>query len=664
MEKLYVSTTGNDGSIGSHESPLASLEAAVERSRELGIKNIEIISGSYFGVSVTFTKKDSGLSITAEKGTVTLYGGFLITKWISDNGMLHTQIYENCKEHHWYKKCVFRVLEVNGRLRMRSRLPKTGMYRHLSEWKQQCLPACQGHWDPKPTAAQRTTLKYDRNDLGTWLDTDSAELLIYHEWSATLAGLIGMDDKKGILYLTNPTDMPPGAFADRNDKADKYIVYNVKEGMTDPGQWFFDNRNSELWYRPLPNEKLDDIHAVFAVNESVLIFENTHDININGIDIAVSNAPLMDPGYGARALPGAVRVDGCENIAFDNMCIRNTTAWGMVITRGSEHISVINCTFRDLGAGAVNFFGNEHGSDITINGCQLYDMGYIYPGAVGIYGNGISNTVSHCEIHDTPYCAINDVGGYSVVDNTLIWNIKEEMQDGGAIYLCFQNNVLLRNNVVFNDRTRMVQSMSYYFDELCTGCIAENNLSVNGIVPSQNHIANNCTSRNNIYIENGLMKIRYVDCSDLHYIGNVLIADEIIFYGPANSGYVIPDDLPDTIKEAIAQYAHSTGITVFLNNIVYSKKKPPVFKPQYGKGEPEIYMPGNNIYGDPGFKDIDNGVFTAETGSNAQKAGFPDLSFSDVGCTGRFYELFKRFWPLEPNYIYGWAPEKKHVENT
>jgi hypothetical protein len=103
---------------------------------------------------------------------------------------------------------------------------------------------------------------------------------------------------------------------------------------------------------------------------------------------------------------------------------------------------------------------------------------------------------------------------------------------------------------------------------------------------------------------------------------------------------------------------------VFVNNIVWSKNKPPVFKAQYSKGEPEIYKPENNIYGDPGFKDTENGDFTVAASSNAQKAGFPDLSFSDVGCTGRFYELFKRFWPLEPNYIYGWAPEKKHVENT
>ncbi|MDD3971679.1 MAG: right-handed parallel beta-helix repeat-containing protein [Clostridia bacterium] len=662
MKTIYVSVNGNDEFNGTKKSPLKTLNKAVLLSRETGIKDIFILPGEYFGVSISLCKKDNNLKISANKGTVILYGGFPLSKWESVDGYLVSDFWQASKDNGHFQKKPFRLLKINEKLAKRSRLPQTGVFKHLCEWNQDCLPACYGHWDPKPTITQSRSIKYSEKDIEKSLDTDSAELLIYHEWSATLAGIIAKDETKNMFYLTNSTDMPAGAFADRNEMADKYVVFNTKEGLHDINQWYADFNKGLVWYKGNIDET---INGVFPVFDNILSLSNAKNVIIDGLDIQMSNNDLINPGYGARHLSAAVDITSCENITIKNCNLSYVSAWGIGIKKCSSNILLQDCTFHDTGAGAVNFFENHDGENVTIERCQCFDIGKIYPGAVGIYGGGQKNLISHCEIHDAPYCAINEIGNYSVIEKNLIWNIKQQMQDGGAIYLIFENNIVLRDNVVLNNREDHVQAFSYYFDELCEDCIAKNNLSVNATVSSQNHIAYRCTNKNNIHIDNGLMKVRFVDCYDLKYYNNVFIADEILFYGPSKDRrYTLPDDLSDIVRKTVSKFQDATGITEISNNVIYSKLKPPAFRLQYSKEEPSVYMPKGNIYDDPGFNDIDNGDFSVTEDSNAYKAGYRGINFDDVGCTNRFHELFKKFWPLKPNYMYGWAEKKDQVDNT
>jgi len=662
MKTIYVSTNGNDNNDGTRDMPLKSLDYAIRLSRTTKNKEIFILPGEYYGVSLSLCKKDDGLRIKADKNTVILYGGFPLVNWHTENDLSVSDFWQASKDNGYYQKKPFRLVKVYGQIARRSRLPQKSSYKHLCEWNQACLPACYGHWDPKPTITQSHSIIYSENDIPKGLDTDSAELLIYHEWSATLAGVIAKDEEKNMFYLTNPTDMPPGAFADRNEMADKYVVFNTKEGLIENNQWYADFNKGVVYYKGAVNENLK---GIFPVYDNILTLSNAKDIVIDGLNIQLSNNTLMNPGYGARFLSAAVDLSACENVVIKNCKVSYVSAWAVSIGKCSNNISLIDCIFHDTGAGAVNFFTNYEGENIRIERCQLYNIGKIYPGAVGIYGGGQKNFISHCEIHDAPYCAINEIGSYSVIEKNLIWNIKQQMQDGGAIYLIFENNIVLRNNVVLNNREDYVQAFSYYFDELCEDCLAENNLSVNATVSSQNHIAYRCTNRNNIYIDNGLMKVRFVDCYDLKYFNNVLVADEILFYGPSmDKRYKLPDDLSDIVKKTVSKFQDATGITEITGNIIYSKQKPPVFRLQYSKEEPEIYMPKENIYDDPEFKDIDNADFSVTKNSNAYIAGYREISFDDAGCTGRFRELFKKFWPLKPNYMYGWAEKKDQVDNT
>ena len=263
-----------------------------------------------------------------------------------------SDFWEASKDNGHYQKKPFRILKINGKTARRSRLPQSGTFRHLCEWNHACLPACYGHWDPKPTITQSNSISYSVSDIPSSLDTSSAELLIYHEWSATLAGVIAKDESKNIFYLTNPTDMPPGAFADRNEMADKYVLFNTKEGLTDNNQWYADFNKGLVWYKGNKNER---VYGVFPVYDNILTLSNAKDIVIDGLDIQLSNNTLMNPGYGARNLSAAVDISSCENITIKNCNISYVSAWGIGIRKCSSNILLQDCVFHDIGAGAVNF---------------------------------------------------------------------------------------------------------------------------------------------------------------------------------------------------------------------------------------------------------------------------------------------------------------------
>ena len=47
-------------------------------------------------------------------------------------------------------------------------------------------------------------------------------------------------------------------------------VDNVREHLTSPGQWYFDNAKQEVLYYPLEGQEMDGIEAILAVEETLV----------------------------------------------------------------------------------------------------------------------------------------------------------------------------------------------------------------------------------------------------------------------------------------------------------------------------------------------------------------------------------------------------------
>ena len=233
---LFVSPLGNDAWSGRldrpngerTDGPLATIQTAVEQFRQEGAheqRSIVVQQGRYYlEQPIELKPDDHGLEIRgAENADVVIHGGRLIGNWQRDGDTFWSANLPEVQDGNWD----FRLLVVNDRLCPRARLPKEGIFTHLSVFDVPWMSTTGGGWQRKPTAQELTTMKYRPEDLGDWLDVKNAEVTVYHMWDESVVGIVRNDDLAGQTCLTfsKPCGHPPGAFG-----VQKYVVWNVREG--------------------------------------------------------------------------------------------------------------------------------------------------------------------------------------------------------------------------------------------------------------------------------------------------------------------------------------------------------------------------------------------------------------------------------------------------
>ncbi len=144
---------------------------AARKSKAEVPKIIIVRGGSYYEAEVVLESEDSGLTIEAYPGEKpVLYGGRPVKNWEKD-GKYYVAKLEGVKDRTWD----FRLLLVNNESRPRARLPKTGAFEHLNKtFRVRWMSGSGGGWEVQPT-----TMKYNRRDIGPWLDLRNAELTTY-----------------------------------------------------------------------------------------------------------------------------------------------------------------------------------------------------------------------------------------------------------------------------------------------------------------------------------------------------------------------------------------------------------------------------------------------------------------------------------------------------
>ncbi len=557
---IYVAVNGNDSNTGTKSKPVATVQKAIEISRTSAIKKIVINEGDYFDVSAEITEADSGLHISGDPGkTVKLMGGIVFGNWQQNGEWIEAQVPDSL-----WPELDFRILIVNDTLRDRARLPETGAFNHKSEWPHQ-WQSSQGGWSQKPTYDDLTTLFYDQGDIGPWLDVKNAELTVFHAWDDSYVGLAGIDTVNHSLRFSNQATHPAGAYASwAGEKTRQYIVWNIREGMKRPGQWYVDRTNRKIVYWPFGHEKTEQLKILVPTQNHIFeIKDNTDGITIENLQLSCAGAQIRNTGYATVNITGAVLAGKVKNLTLENLLIKNVAGWA-VKTIGSD-VKISDCELSYTGAGGLYMTGDR----ITVERCGVHDLGKLYFGAVGIFGGGNDNKISHCELYNIPYCAINGIGKHSVAEYNLIYNFKQTMVDGGAIYMYGGDSTIYRHNAVLAPKGNKTEGWTYYFDELSVNCIMDNNLALNTIVPVHHHMADKITMTNNIFIDEGRQKISYPLCSNLGFSGNIFVAEEILFSGP--TGEIGPSS-KESLNTVFQKYYDCNGIVSFEGNQLFAGK--------------------------------------------------------------------------------------------
>ncbi|MCC7491154.1 MAG: right-handed parallel beta-helix repeat-containing protein [Fimbriimonadaceae bacterium] len=499
--------------------PTESLAAAVVRARALGPgpRSLVLAPGRYFVEQpITLTAADSQLTIAAAPGaTVELIGGRRVADWTVADGLWSAPL-PAVADRPWD----FRALIVAGAHRRRARLPREGTFLNRNEWKVPWMSTTGGGWQRKPTPDELTTMLTAPGDLPATLDARNAEVTVYHMWDESLVGVSSFDPSSGTLRFSSPAGHPPGAFSVR-----KYVVWNTREGLTEPGQWYLDRPTARLYYRPLPGEDPATTEVLAPTCESIIRLQGTPEAPVRGVTLrdlrlSVTTTPLVSGGFGAGRFDGAVTLQQAAEVRLSGLQITNTGGQG-VKAANTTNLTIERCRTQQTGACGLTVRGDH----LSVADCTIAESGVLYPSAIAVSLGGSQVVAEHNQIHHCPYSALTFGGTDCRLEANLIHHAMQELHDGAGIYITFCKRVTVRGNVVRDIAdTGGYGASSYYLDEQAEDCLVENNLSLNVVRASHNHMARNNILRNNVFCSNADLHLTFPKSSGYTLERNVLVA--------------------------------------------------------------------------------------------------------------------------------------------
>lgn len=612
MGTIYVAPDGQDDARGRQDSPFRSLQQACEAARQSEEKRVVVAGGAYHEVQLTLDARDSGLTIEPAPDAVpTLYGGRRLRNWEEEDGFYAAEVPEVREGNR-----DFRSLVVNGRMAPRARFPESGRLEHEDEFDVRWMSTTAGGWEREPTEEELTTLHYKAGDLGEWLDVNNAEITLYHQWDESMVGIRSIDPDARTVRFSNPAGHPPGAFANRGSGAGiTYVVWNVREGMNRPGQWYLDRTRGKVIYWPLPDENMDEVEVVAPTTEEIIRVDGSEDspvenVTIRGIRMCATTTPLRAGGFGAGDFNGALTARHAPDLQLVGVRTENVAGHGLKL-HNCPGSTVRDCEAVWSGAGGIY----ARGWGTVIEDCLIDRVGRIYPSAIGLRAGG-GMRVRHNEIRRTSYSAINAAGGEdTVIESNLIEQAMQELHDGAAIYVTFCEGYVLRDNVA-RDITAS-DAHAYYLDEQSENCVVEGNLAVGCGWPSHNHMARRNVIRNNIFVHAGDMVLTFPKCEEFALERNVLWAQGTILIRQFDAIESMSDNIIHS-QDGSVEVARGNG---------------------YEEGEREEFQPQQGaLLVDPMLVNPETGDVRFRRESPAFGRGIAPLDIGDAGRWGKASE--------------------------
>ena len=380
-----------------------------------------------------------------------------------------------------------------------------------------------GAWDPQPTHEQRTTILYDPKDLPSSFDIRNAEIRVYHMWNEAMYGIEKNDSQRQALILASPAVHPPGAFGVR-----KYVLFNVREGMTRPGQWYLDRTAGRLVYWPLPDEDMAKARVIAPRLRRLIEIvgaptQPAEEITLRGLRLQATTTLLGAHGYtfGANGYDGAVHLERSRHCLLEKLEITNIGGEGIVARSYNEANRVLDCHIHHIGACGMEISCRGKGSAIVRN--HVHHVGLQYPCAVGMLLSGDNLNVRRNEIHDIPYSGVVCNGREHCLEENLISRVMQQMHDGAAIYGHMVGSVL-RGNLVRDvvEQGKGYGASAYYLDEQARDCLVERNVAIGVPVPTHNHIARDLVFRDNVFVVEKDMKLSFARSAHCTFERNIL----------------------------------------------------------------------------------------------------------------------------------------------
>ncbi len=542
--RIHVSSTAHGKADGTAARPYASLEAARDALRALrrrgAIKapvQVLIAPGVYrLAAPLVFTPEDGGtaqhpVTWTGDGGRPLLSGARAITGWqegtINGRPCWTAQLPEVAAGRWWFTQ-----LFVDGRRRLRARLPKRG-FNHFAG-----VPEDEAKLD-KGGFHGAMCSHFVPGEMRKFRNPDDIDVVVPDHWYENHLRLASVDEDAHLVRFA--TKGFSRLSRDETGRHTRYRLDHVAEGCTDPGDWWLDRGTGTLHYIPLPGEdRATTLVEAPALDRLIDVQGDALDpqprvrhLRFEFLDLRHADweLPRDNPGalQSAFQVPAAVRLVGAEDCALYACRVSQVAGWAIEVLRGCHRNRIVACALHDLGGGGVKI-GHEGGlprgwvdgdhsafrgmdpiaygwgpciedaggqqpgrdhpepSATTVSDCSIHDGGIIFHSAIGVWiGDASRNRVVHNHIWNFNYSGISCGWNWGYMpaftcDNRIEGNHIHGighgvLSDMGAIYtLGRQAGTTISRNWIHDVHSYGYGGWGIYPDEGSSWLVIENNV--------------------------------------------------------------------------------------------------------------------------------------------------------------------------------------------
>ena len=491
----------------------------------------------------------------------------------------------------------------------------------------------------------------DVDEIKDFANVEDVYVRISHKWIDDVLPLHSVNVDSGRIETARGSarDIVAG---------DPFVYENVRETLSEPGEWYLDRSESKLYYIPQEGETAENTVVYAPVTTQFLSFDGAENIQFQGITFAETDWEFYDgagPGYGNTehplyqnmqykpsayqanlGTPATVTVKNSSGINFVDCEMTNISFSGIHYAEGTSNSKVEACLFDEIGGSSVVIgidnrdVENPKNIEVVDNHVRYY--GRVFNQSVGVHlVFGQDCVIANNEVHDGYYSGMSigwnwgyeeqPVSNIQVKDN-LIYNIGVDslLSDMGGIYtLGPQPGTVLSGNVIYNVNCYDYGACGIYMDAGSSEMIIENNIVTDcATVCFTTSYGRNNIVRNNIFAYGNRWSARVDIADDVDAECSVTFENNIVV---TNGAAVLPEtNRQDWMKEQ--------------NNIFYDFTRASFYcgesmrfwlRASVDDMKANGYF-ANDVLADPLFTDAENRDFTLKADSPAWELGFKEIT--------------------------------------
>ena len=634
--KIYVSPNGDNSNSGSKSAPLANIQTAINHSRELRVKQptlaveIYLQEGTYrLNQPLQLTSNTKLIGESAEK--VSIKGSQQIDlNWKPYNKSIWVANIKDVND--------IDQIFINGKRQIMARYPN---YDEKA-----------GHWQGHSSDA------ISKERIKSWNNPIDGYVHAMHsgEWGGFHYQITGVKNDelqlKGGFQNNRPSPMH-----------ETYrMVENIFEELDAPNEWFFNKTTKQLFYWPSNEINLEEDTVELVTLKNLISIQGTDDTPIENIEISgiqfehtqrtfmQTDEPLLRSDW-AIYRGGAIFLENTKDIFINNCELTNLGGNAIFVSNYNRNTQISENHIHENGASGISFVGSptavrspsfqykkfvplnemdtikgpknkNYPKNCIVDNNLIYRTGRVEKQTAGVQISMAMNiTISNNSIYDVPRAGINvseGTWGGHIIEYNDVFNTVLETSDHGAF------NSWGRDRFWHPNRKEMDKIMADnpnmpYWDAIETTIIRNNRFRCDhGWDIDLDDGSSNYKIYNNVCLKGGI-KLREGFYRTVE--NNIMINNSFhphVWF--KNSGDVFKHNIVMTDYKDIRLdgWGKEIDYNLFPNEKALNEAK---------ANQTDHY----SVFGNPFFKDAENGDYSVLKNSEALNIGFKNFPMDEFG---------------------------------